>query len=273
LETQFGGSDDSGSEFDGNDSSLPFPKPLARSAFLAPDFDPTTFLANLSDRFQTLEDLRNELRELSQLLSKELLDLVNDNYQDFLSLGTTLRGGEDRVEEVRVGLLGFQRDLTGVRENVEDRRNRVAGLIDEKRVLMKDIQFGKGLLEISEQIEDLETRLMIGTSTNRNVDGMEDQEMSEESDDDADEGNGISISRLERQVEQYLILKLLIQRCEPQRPYISAQADRVSQVKSMLILDLQGAIKQLKAQQKDNLDTRISRLVEMLKAVNEETQN
>lgn len=65
-------------------------------------------------------------------MSKELLDLVNDKYQDFLSLGNTLRGGEERIEEVRVGLLGFQRDLTSVRENVKRRREDVAALIDEK---------------------------------------------------------------------------------------------------------------------------------------------
>ena len=74
---QFG--DDSGSEFDDNDYGLPFPKPLDHSAVLERDLDPSCLFADLFDRHQTLEDLRNELRELSQTLSKELLDLVNDN--------------------------------------------------------------------------------------------------------------------------------------------------------------------------------------------------
>ncbi len=44
----------------------------------------------MHNRHQTLEDLRSELRARSQLLTKELLDLVNSNYQDFLSLGSSL---------------------------------------------------------------------------------------------------------------------------------------------------------------------------------------
>jgi len=86
----FGDSDGSGAELSDNDhdSSLPFPKPLSRSPFLAPDFDPATFLSSLSNRHQSLADLRIELRDLSEALNKELLDLVNENYQDFLSLGS-----------------------------------------------------------------------------------------------------------------------------------------------------------------------------------------
>jgi conserved oligomeric Golgi complex subunit 2 len=248
---QFGGSDDSGSDFDDNGSSLPFPKPLARSAFLVPNFDPTTFLANLSGRYQTLDDLRNELRELSQSLSKELLDLVNDNYQDFLSLGSTLRGGEERVEEVRVGLLGFQRDLISVRDTVEQRETVVAALISKKRNLMKDIRTGKSLLEIAEKLEDLETSLMIGSGAGADFDGMNRQahDFSEESDEDAQEGE-LSIHRLERHTEQYLVLRLLLRRHNPTQPFITSQASRVARIESTLTLDLKEALKQLEVSAK-----------------------
>ena len=272
LRWQFGGSDGSGSEFDGNDSSLPFPKPLARSAFLEPDFDPTTFLANLSDRYQTLEDLRNELRELSQSLSKELLDLVNDNYQEFLSLGSTLRGGEEKVEEIRVGLLGFQRDLTAVRGNVEQRRENVAALIDAKKSIMKQIQIGKSLLQIAEQIDYLEARLMIAATTDASPNGSNDQSenLSDESDEDADEG-GALLHRLERHVEQYLVLKLLLRRHSPTQPYIISQTNRIAQIKSTLSLDLEGALKALKYGQKAHQgdDSRIDRLETLLVSTNE----
>ena len=32
---------------------------------------------------------------------------MNANYEDFLGLGGQLKGGEERVEEVRLGVLGF----------------------------------------------------------------------------------------------------------------------------------------------------------------------
>ena len=54
---------------------------------------------------------------------------MNEKYQDFLSLGSSLRGGEDKIEEVRLGLLGFRRDVEGLRDMVEERRKEVEGLL------------------------------------------------------------------------------------------------------------------------------------------------
>lgn len=271
----FGGSDESGSDFDGNGSSLPFPKPLSRSAFLEPDFNPSTFLANLCDRYQTLEDLRDELQDLSQSLNKELLDLVNDNYQDFLSLGSTLHGGEEKVEEVRVGLLSLQRELSSVRENVDQRRQNAAGLVDEKRKLMSCIQAGRWLLEIAAQIEDLELSMMIETNTDGKPGAMkvETQEIAEESDEEA-ENSGFSMTRLKGHVQQYLVLRLLLRRHSPRQPYIQSQSNRIARIKSTLSLDLEAAVKHYTLVQKNGGDSSrvIDHLTELLHLINEPDQ-
>lgn len=265
-------SDDSGSDFDGNESSLPFPKPLSRSVFLEPDFDPTTFLASLSDRHQTLNDLRHELQELNQSLNKELLDLVNDNYQDFLSLGSTLRGGEEKVEEVRVSLLSFQRDLTSVRENVDRRREDVTAMVDEKRKLMKSIRAGRSLLDVGAQLEDLECNLLIAAPTDGNleVSNGELHHMSDESDEDADHG-GLSMRRLEGHVEQYLVLRRLLGQHPPRQPYILSQSERIARIKSTISLDLEGALKQHKLASKAQPDdtSTVDHVMELLHSINE----
>lgn len=268
---QFGASDNSDSDFDDNDSTLPFPKPLARSTFLEPDFDPTIFLANLSDRYQTLDDLRNELRDLSQSLSKELLDLVNDNFQDFLSLGSTLRGGEEKVEGIRVGLLSFQRDLTSVRDNVEQRHTAVATLVSERRNIMKDVEIGRSLLEISEKIEDLETSLVIGTVVLKDFEEVEDRtyDISDASDDDASDDRML-VPRLKRQTEQYLVLRLLLRRHNHNQPYIIGQAKRIAGIESTLTLDLEGALKQLEVSAQESpseATSSINIVQELLKSV------
>ncbi len=253
---QFGASDDSGSDFDGDNSTLPFPKPLASSTFLEPDFDPTVYLATLSDRYQTLDDLRNELRDLSQSLSKELLDLVNNNYQEFLSLGSTLRGGEEKVEGVRVGMLSFQRDLISVRDDVEQRSITVATLVSERRDIMKNVETGKALLEISEMMVDLETSLMVWVAAETSLNGLDGQihELSDASDEDAQDDR-ILVGRLKRQTEQYLVLRQLLQRHSRTQPYIRSQAERIARIESALTLDLEGALKQLEVSvQKDPLD-------------------
>ncbi|EFW16078.1 conserved hypothetical protein [Coccidioides posadasii str. Silveira] len=156
----FGDSSESEAEVNDGDDYLPFPKPLSRSSFTTPDFDPAKFLSSLSNRHQSLADLQTELRDMSQSLSKELLNLVNDNYQDFLSLGTALKGGEERVEEIRAVLLGFQRDVQSVKEKFENRTATIKGLLDDKKRLRSDIAIGYYLLDIAEKIELLEQKLM-----------------------------------------------------------------------------------------------------------------
>lgn len=253
---QFGGSD-SGSDVDENDAALPFPKPLDRSAFLTPDFDATTFLSGLSNRFQTLEDLQTELRELSQTLNKELVDLVNDNYQDFLSLGSTLSGGEDKIEEIRLGLLGFQRDVQAVRDKVDARRQEIADLLDQKKAVKRETGVGRSLLEIAERLDLLEEKLKIakgktsrsekaGIQENGNAQWSEDwlETTTNESADeyDSDDTGGIP-PKLRRRIEDLLIVKHLSNRHSPHHPFILRQDSRLRNIQEVLLSELDAAIK------------------------------
>lgn len=252
---QFGHSDDSGSDFDDNDSSLPFPKPLDRNSFLTPDFDAATFLSGLVNRFQSLEDLQTELRQLSQSLNKELVDLVNDNYQDFLSLGGTLSGGEERIEEIRVGLLGFQRDIASVRDKVDARRNEIAELLDQKRHLSKEISVGRSLLEIAQNLDDLEEKFGIrqikkkpqslDPANNDGLkwsDGWRELEF-DESDDDLENDQSQSAARLRRRAEQFRIVRHMIQKHQPPNQFLDSQRVRLRKIQEALLYDVDSAIK------------------------------
>ncbi|KAL9623909.1 MAG: hypothetical protein Q9160_001901 [Pyrenula sp. 1 TL-2023] len=258
----FGGSDDSGSEFDESNSNLPFPKPLSRSSFLAPDFDPAGFLSSLTDRHQTLEDLRTELRDLSNSLNKELVDLINSNYRDFLSLGSTLQGGDEKVEDVRVGLLGFQRDLGSVRDKVQKRRDEIAVLLEEKRNLKQEIHLGQNILELADRIDTLEEKLMIGAK--QGVKGAEATKVRDDSDiaseeeafDSLDESSGgeddaqrdsLYLRRLERHIDLYLTIAALKTRFGPTHPFLAQQESRLTKIRSTLLMDLKTATKQARS--------------------------
>lgn len=256
---QFGGSDDSGSEFDESNSNLPFPKPLSRSSFLAPDFDPAGFLSSLTDRHQTLEDLRTELRDLSNSLNKELVDLVNSNYKDFLSLGSTLQGGDEKVEDVRVGLLGFQRDLGSVRDKVQKRRDEIAVLLEEKRNLKREIHLGQNILDLADRIDTLEEKLMIGAKQGMegtdaaNVRDDSDIASEEETFDSLDESSGgeddaqrdsLYLRRMERHIDLYLTITALKTRLAPTHPFLAQQEGRLTKIRSTLLMDLRTALKQ-----------------------------
>ncbi len=251
---QFGDSDESASDFDEDPSGLPFPEPLSRTSFLTPDFDPAVFLSSLRNRHQSLEDLRQELRSLEQLLNKELLDLVNENYQDFLSLGTALRGGEEKIEGVKVGLLAFQRDTQSIRDKVEARRQEVEGLLNEKRQLRAQADVGKELLDYADRVEELEHRLMIAdkSTPNRDVSPNDESESesdlygsgSDESDDEELEDGAapVSLRRLERHVQKYVFLTSIAKRVGENHPFLLVQQPRVSKIKSTVLLDLKTAL-------------------------------
>lgn len=115
----FGSDSDSGND---NSDSLPFPAPLSRDAFathIDAPFSPTAFLATLRHRHQTLEDLRAELRTRSEDLEKELVELVNRDYVDFVGLGSSLSGGDGKAEDLKMGLWGFRRDMESVAGKIE----------------------------------------------------------------------------------------------------------------------------------------------------------
>lgn len=280
LIPQFGDSDDSGSDFDESTSGLPFPKPLSRSAFLAPDFDPATFLASLSNRHQTLEDLRQELRDLSQALNKELLDLVNENYQDFLSLGSALKGGEEKVEEVRVGLLGFQRDVAAIRDKVEARRREVESLLNEKKRLRTQANLGKALLDVAERIEELEQRLMIAEATRPAPDAAEsdaESDLFDSQTDDSDEelaGDAntaaiVSLKRLERHVQKYVYIKMRCAQIGDKHPFLASLQPRLLKIKSTLLLDLNTALNQAR-QAGERRDARMLKVMRLYDLMGEE---
>ncbi|MCJ1475790.1 hypothetical protein MMC13_004454 [Lambiella insularis] len=253
----FGGSDTSDSD---DENPLPYPKPLARSAFLTTDFSATAFLSSLHNRHQTLEDLRAELRTRSQELNKELLDLVNDNYQDFLGLGGSLRGGDEKVEEVRVALLGFKRDVDNLKGKVEERRKEVEVLLDERRAVTKEIRTGRALLEVDSRLDELEERLMVGTHDSANTDSAEQEDEVDisESDDESDDsavGNAVSLSRLRRRGQQYVQIKRLIARTGSDHPFLVKQEERIMKIRQTLLLDLSTVLQQAAASQTENTKT------------------
>lgn len=87
------------SEYSSHD--LPHLKPLSHDdPFLtAPEFNVEEFL--LSRSYTSLPDLRRELREYLATLKEELVKLLNDDYEAFISLSTDLRGEGTRLERMK----------------------------------------------------------------------------------------------------------------------------------------------------------------------------
>ncbi|KAJ9664448.1 hypothetical protein H2201_005196 [Coniosporium apollinis] len=245
--------DTPGSTSSSSSLDLPYPAPLPRSDFLSPDFSPSTYLSTLRNRHQTLEDLRAELRSRSQLLSRELLDLVNAHYSDFLSLGSSLTGGDEKVEEVRVGLLGFRKEVDVLKRRVEERRGGVEGLVRERMGVRRQVAVGRALLEVNTRLEELEEGLMVESAGRANkvrdgqdaADVSDSEELSDE--DEEDEAGGaafMSLLKLQRHTQQYTVIQQLAEHIGLDHPFLVAQKSRMTRVRSALLLDLSAALKQ-----------------------------
>lgn len=219
---------------------------LPRSDFLAEKFDASEYLSTLADRHQTLEDLKEDLNERSQSLSKELLDLVNDNYEQFLSLGSDLRGGEEKVEDLRVGMLGLKRGFEEVKSQVTQRRQKVDELLDEKKDIAQQINTGRKMLELDARMEELEERLMMAS-----LDKTAQEDLYSGSEDE--DGDGFEevtpevarVKELQRLVKDYRQMGQLssaIGECA----FITAQSPRADRIRNTLLLDLATELKKAK---------------------------
>lgn len=176
---------------------------------------------------------------------------MNSNYQDFLSLGSSLQGGDEKVEEVRVGLLGFRKEVEAVKRKVAERGEEVDRLVDERVEVRRQIALGRQLLDIHIRLSEIEGRLMV-TPPKKPIDAEEETFSDSEttSDDDEDEssveGAFISLSKLRRHVQQYLYIRQCCDFMGPDHPFIAAQEPRMSKVRNTLLLDLSTALKQAK---------------------------
>ncbi|KAI0158017.1 oligomeric golgi complex component, COG2-domain-containing protein [Hypoxylon sp. FL1284] len=225
-----------------DDAPLPFPTALPRTDFLAPDFDPAEYLSSLANRHQTLEDLRSDLRERSAAISTELLELVNSNYTSFLSLGDELKGGEERVEDVRVALLGFRRAVEEIKGRVRERGSGVAELNKDLTTVRSDIETGRKMMELDERVSALEARLAIGSTGH-------DSDESDEDEDDEDELEGAvgsSSAKLAQLADQYVTIDELANDIRRETPFVRKAEERLTRCRNTILLDLGTALKEAK---------------------------
>jgi conserved oligomeric Golgi complex subunit 2 len=242
-------SDSSSDDEELDTASLPFPTALPRSDFLKPTFSAPDYLSSLSDRHQTLEDLRSDLRERSAAISAELLELVNANYTSFLSLGSELKGGEERVEDVRVGLLGFRRAIEEVKSRVGDRGREVADLSREMADTRAEIQAGRQMLELSDRLEGLEGRLALNPqASGSDSEDSEEDEDEEDEDEDEDESDmvGSSASKLAGLSREYASIEALADAIGRNTPFVRKLEARKTKCRNTLLLDLATAAKEAK---------------------------
>lgn len=162
-----------------------------------------------------------------------------------------MQGGDEKVEEVRLGLLGFRREIAGLKGKVDERKKEVETLVAQKKEIRRQMQLGRALLDVDYKLQELERSLMVTSYDNSHgPQGNDvDQDVSEDEDesDEGQEGNA-STARLDRHVRQYLLTRRLMDRVGPVHPSVSNQETRMAKIKNTILLDLGNALKQVSSQ-------------------------
>jgi hypothetical protein len=200
--------------------------------------------------------LRSDLRERSAAISSELLELVNSNYTAFLSLGNDLRGGDDKVEDVKVALLGFRRAVEEVKEKVTQRKEQTAALNGELKDVRAYIETGRELLELSDRLSTLEERLALDSlpsaASKQNQMWDSDIESSEDEVDEDGHSHAVGLvasspAKLTISAHQCRYIMDMVETLDQNHPFVVKAEERLNRCRNTLLLDLGNALKEARA--------------------------
>ena len=155
-----------------------------------------------------------------------------------------MKGGGEAVESLRVGLLGFEREVEGIRKVVVERMGGVGEALGVRRGLRGEIGMGRGLLEVEVGMGELEVEMGIRSSEGE---GLEEEEEEDDDDDEVEVDVGLPIRRLQRRAQQYLLITRQVDRIGPEHPFLQARMPRLDELRRTLLLDLAAALRQAKA--------------------------
>ncbi|KAF9650191.1 COG complex component [Thelephora ganbajun] len=223
--------------------ALPSYKPLSHNDpyLSAETFDVELFLQSRS--YTSLPDLRTELRDYLATLKEELVQLINDDYEAFISLSTDLRGEGMRLERLKWPLadlksqtLVSKQELEQLRADTQDKLKKRAALRDEKAFLHL-------LLKISESVSRLESLLLIESTDSTAVSGdlldvaVTGTTPDEDQQDERVRGN--RAKHLSRVASEYTQLLYHVSKTNPGKcAFVTEVQWRVDRIKSTLFSDL-----------------------------------
>ncbi|KAI0084912.1 COG complex component [Irpex rosettiformis] len=124
----------------------------------------------LSRAYTSLPDLRTELRDYLATLKEELVQLINDDYEAFISLSTDLRGEGARLERLKRPLGDLRSDILASRSELQEIENAIQLKLKKRSDLREEKTFLHLLLKISESITRLESLLLIASPSDEDHD-------------------------------------------------------------------------------------------------------
>ncbi|KAG6820743.1 hypothetical protein H0H93_012389 [Arthromyces matolae] len=149
-----------------NMPELPASIPLSHdNVFLtSPNFLVEDFLLSRSNI--SLPDLRSDLREYLSQLKEELVMLINDDYEAFISLSTDLKDEGGRLLRLRTPLKHLKSEVHQSRAELQVIQDAIQQKLRTRAILREEKALLHLLLKISESTTRLESLLLIASPEN-----------------------------------------------------------------------------------------------------------
>ncbi|KAG8712025.1 hypothetical protein FRC09_020291 [Ceratobasidium sp. 395] len=148
------------------EEDLPYVPPLDATHPLlsahGDSFDVDEFL--LSRAHTSLPDLRVELNDYLSTLRGELVHLINENYADFISLSTDLRGEGETIELMRAPLPAIVAEIETSRTELREIQDAVQSKLDSRTSLREEQAILRLLLKLADSVSRVEVLLAISIS-------------------------------------------------------------------------------------------------------------
>lgn len=102
--------------------------------FLGSAFDIDAFLASYAGT-SGLESLRDDLGMYLQVLRVAMIELINDDYADFVNLSSNLVGIEDKILAIENPLLQFKEQIMGFVRKLNSTKEALEGKLGQRKAL------------------------------------------------------------------------------------------------------------------------------------------
>jgi hypothetical protein len=157
-----------------------------------------------------------------------------------LALGASMRGGEEKVGEVSVGVKQFANGVAGLRDGVVQRKKEMKRLVKEREMLVGEKGKGWDMLRVAERVGVLEDA----------VNSLGNEDDADDFDDEDAENDVVErgLARLRRLVFTYRATKEEVFRLGGDaQPFMKTLLSRLAAARKILLLDLATALKQAKS--------------------------
>lgn len=129
-----------------------------RQLLLESDDDVDQFLIK-NYRYDSIDMLVHDLSQLNGQLNEELIELINQNFKQFIDLSSNLKHSEQMIQSMSVSLDGFNHLLARVIQKFDH----VLALVEERRAVTESLEYYKftihSILLVNSLIGNLELLL------------------------------------------------------------------------------------------------------------------